>query len=154
MLNNSGKTLGKTTLAAAAMALSLTLAAPASAQFAGPTGDRGPINQSIGGTSYKDAQQRAADNLAKGLRYKTKADGETDAAKKNKLLEKAKKEFQSSIALHPNHDAYLAFGLVQIELGENQSAAEACNQALGLNANSDGAKACLQSAQTALASHN
>ncbi len=149
MLNN----LGTMTAAAAVLTLSLTVAVPARAQFAGPTGDRGPVNQSFGG-NYKDAQQRAADNLAKGLRYKNKADAETDAAKKTKLLEKAKKEFQSSIALHPNHDAYLAFGLVQISLGQNQSGAESCAQALGLSPGSEAAKACMQSAQTAQASAN
>jgi tetratricopeptide (TPR) repeat protein len=138
--------LGKTTFAAAVLVLGIAVAVPARAQFAGPTGDRGPLNESFGG-SYKDPQQRAADNLAKGLRYKSKADQEKDANKKAKLLEKAKKEFQSSIALHPNHDAYLALGLVQIELGQNQSGAEACAQALGLSPGSEAAKTCIQTAQ-------
>lgn len=138
--------LGKTTFAAAVLVLGIAVAVPARAQFAGPTGDRGPVNTTFGG-SYKDPQQRAADSLGKGLRFKSKADQEKDANKKAKLLEKAKKEFQSSIALHPNHDAYLALGLVQIELGQNQSGAEACAQALGLNQGSEAAKACIQTAQ-------
>jgi tetratricopeptide (TPR) repeat protein len=137
--------LGKTTLAAAVLALGIAAAVPAHAQFASPTGDRGPVNTTFGG-NYKDPQQRAADNLAKGLRFKAKADGEKDAKKKEKLLEKAKKEFQSSIALHPNHDAYLALGLVQIALGQNQSGAEACHQALGLQPGSEAAQTCIQTA--------
>ena len=145
MLNNYlGKT-GKTTLAAAVLVLGIAVATPARAQFASPTGDRGPTNSSFGG-NYKDPQQRAADNLAKGLRYKSKADEETDAKKKTKLLEKAKKEFDSSIALHPNHDAYLALGLVQIALGQNQAGAESCHQARGLKPGSEAAEACIQMA--------
>ncbi len=141
MLNN----LGKTALAAAVLALGIAAAVPSHAQFASPTGDRGPMNTTFGG-NYKDPQQRAADNLAKGLRFKAKADQEKDAGKKAKLLDKSKKEFQSSIALHPNHDAYLALGLVQISLGQNQSGAEACHQAKGLQPGSEAAEACIQMA--------
>ena len=137
--------LGKTTFAAAVLALGIAVAAPSHAQFVSPTGDRGPMNDTFGG-NYKDPQQRAADNLAKGLRYKSKADAETDAKKKTKLLEKAKKEFQSSIALHPNHDAYLALGLVHLALGQNQSAAESCHQAKGLQSGSEAAATCIQMA--------
>ena len=137
---------GRKVFAVAVLALGAALATPAHAQFTGPTGDRGPVNESFSG-NYKDPQQRAASNLAKGLRFKQKADQETDAAKKTKLLERAKKEFQSSIALHPNHDAYLALGLVQIELGSPQSAVDACAQALSLKAESQAAKDCIQTAQ-------
>jgi tetratricopeptide (TPR) repeat protein len=140
VLNNL---FGKTMLTAAVLALGIAATAPAHAQFASPTGDRGPMNTTFGG-NYKDPQQRAADNLAKGLRFKAKADEEKDANKKAKLLEKAKKEFQSSIALHPNHDAYLALGLVQIALGQNQAGAEACHQAKGLQPGSESAEACIQ----------
>ena len=84
---------------------------------------------------------------ARGLLFKHQANQETDAGKKTKLLEKAKKEFQSSIALHPNHDAYLALGLIQIELGSAQSGAEACAQALGLKPESQAAKDCIETAQ-------
>lgn len=133
----------KTTFAAAVLALGLAATAPAHAQFASPTGDRGPLNTTFGG-NYKDAQQRAADNLAKGLRFKTKADQEKDAKKKAKLMEKAKKEFETSIALHPNHDAYLALGLVQLALGNNQAGAEACHQAKGLQPGSESAESCVQ----------
>jgi hypothetical protein len=136
---------GKITFAAAVLVLGIAVAAPARAQFASPTGDRGPMNTNFGG-NYKDPQQRAADNLAKGLRYKAKADDEKDAKKKTKLLEKAKKEFQTSISLHPNHDAYLALGLVQIALGQNQAGAEACHQAKGLEPGSEAAEACIQTA--------
>lgn len=139
MFNNTRKTMF-----AAVLALGIA-AVPAHAQFASPTGDRGPMNTNFGG-NYKDPQQRAADNLAKGLRFKAKADAEKDAGKKAKLLDKAKKEFQSSIALHPNHDAYLALGLVQIALGQNQSGAEACHQAKGLQPGSEAAAACIQMA--------
>lgn len=145
MFNRDFGKVGKTTFAAAVLALGIATTVPAHAQFASPTGDRGPANTSFGG-NYKDPQQRAADNLAKGLRYKSKADGEKDANKKVKLLEKAKKEFQSSIALHPNHDAYLALGLVQIAMGQNQSGAEACHQAKGLQPGSESAEACIQMA--------
>jgi tetratricopeptide (TPR) repeat protein len=137
--------LGKTTFAAAVLALGIAVAAPSHAQFASPTGDRGPMNDTFAG-NYKDAQQRAADNLAKGLRYKSKADAETDAKKKTKLLEKAKKEFQNSIALHPNHDAYLALGLVHLAMGQNQAGAEACHQARGLKPGSEAAESCVQMA--------
>jgi tetratricopeptide (TPR) repeat protein len=145
VLNNYLGKAGKTTLAAAVLVLGIAVATPAHAQFASPTGDRGPMNESFSG-NYKDAQQRAAGNLAKGLRYKKKADGETDATKKTKLLEKAKKEFQTSIALHPNHDAYLALGLVEVELGQNQAGAEACHQAKGLKPDSEAAESCIQMA--------
>ncbi len=117
------------------------------AQFASPTGDRGPMNDTFGG-SYKDPQQRAADNLARGLRYKSKADHETNEKAKAKLLDKAKKEFQSSIALHPNHDAYLALGLLQIEMGQKQAAAESCHQALALKPGSEAAGSCERTAMS------
>ena len=145
MFNRYMGKAGKTTFAAAVLVLGIAAATPAHAQFASPTGDRGPMNTTFGG-NYKDAQQRAADNLAKGLRFKTKADGEKDAGKKAKLLDKAKKEFQASIALHPNHDAYLALGLVQIALGENQAAAESCTQAKVLQPASEAAATCVQMA--------
>lgn len=145
MINSCLGKAGKTTLAAAVLVLGIAVATPARAQFASPTGDRGPLNENFGG-GYKDPQQRAADNLAKGLRYKKKADDESDAKKKTKLLEKAKKEFQTSIALHPNHDAYLALGLVALEMGENQAGAEACHQAEGLKPGSEAAKSCIQTA--------
>lgn len=138
-------TFKKATFAAAVLALGIAATAPAHAQFASPTGDRGPMNTNFGG-NYKDPQQRAADNLAKGLRYKTKADQEKDAKKKAKLMEKAKKEFESSIALHPNHDAYLALGLVQVAMGNNQAGAEACHQAKGLQPGSEAAESCIQMA--------
>jgi hypothetical protein len=142
VLNHFGK---KATFAAAVLVLGITVATPARAQFASPTGDRGPINTTFGG-NYKDAQQRAADNLGKGLRFKSKADQEKDARKKTKLLEKARKEFETSVALHPNHDAYLALGLVQLALGQNQAGAEACHQARGLQPGSEAAEACIQMA--------
>jgi tetratricopeptide (TPR) repeat protein len=142
--NHLGKT-GRAAFAAAVLVLGIAAATPAHAQFASPTGDRGPVNTTFGG-NYKDPQQRAADNLAKGLRFKSKADQETDAKKKAKLLEKAKKEFETSVALHPNHDAYLALGLVQIALGQNQAGAEACHQAKGLQPSSEAAEACIQMA--------
>lgn len=140
MFNNSAKLF-----AAAVLSLGIAAAMPAHAQFASPTGDRGPVNTTFGG-NYKDPQQRAADTLAKGLRFKNKADAEKDANKKAKLLEKAKKEFQSSIAMSPTHDAYLALGLVQIALGQHQSAAEACNMAKGLQPTSEAAATCVQMA--------
>jgi hypothetical protein len=140
-----GEAVLNKTFAAAVLVLGVAVAAPSHAQFASPTGDRGPMNTNFGG-NYKDPQQRAADNLAKGLRYKAKADDEKDAKKKTKLLEKAKKEFETSIALHPNHDAYLALGLVQIALGQNQAGAEACHQAKGLEPGSEAAEACIQTA--------
>ncbi|MES1243691.1 MAG: hypothetical protein ABUT39_18940 [Acidobacteriota bacterium] len=137
--------LVKTTLASAVLVFGLAVATPSHAQFASPTGDRGPVNTSFGG-NYKDPQQRAADNLAKGLRFKAKADEEKDAKKKTKLLEKAKKEFETSVALHPNHDAYLALGLVDIAMGQNQAGAEACHQARGLKPGSEAAESCIQMA--------
>jgi tetratricopeptide (TPR) repeat protein len=145
VLNNYLGKAGKTTLTAAVLVLGIAVATPARAQFTSPTGDRGPVNESFSG-GYKDPQQRAANNLAKGLRYKKKADEEADAKKKAKLLEKARKEFQTSISLHPNHDAYLALGLVEIAMGQNQAGAEACHQAKGLKPGSEAAESCIQMA--------
>jgi tetratricopeptide (TPR) repeat protein len=140
-----GEAVLNKTFAAAVLVLGVAVAAPSHAQFASPTGDRGPMNTNFGG-NYKDPQQRAADNLAKGLRYKAKADQEKDAKKKDKLLEKAKKEFETSVSLHPNHDAYLALGLVDLALGQNQAGAEACHQAKGLEPKSEAAESCIQMA--------
>jgi tetratricopeptide (TPR) repeat protein len=126
--------------------LTFGLALPAAAQFGSPLGDRGPTNSNFGG-NYKDPQQKAADHLAKGLRFKDKADKETDAKKKAKLLDKAWSEFQSSNALHPNHDALVAMGQIAIERGNRQVAMDACWQALGLNKNSPVASACFEAAK-------
>lgn len=142
-MNNSVKKL----FAIASLALGLAVASPLNAQFSSPTGDRGPRNDSFGGSGYKDPQQKAADHLAKGLRFKDKASKETDAAKKAKLLERALKEFESSNALHSNHDALLAIGLLRIEQGNRQGAMEACWQALGLKKASEGASACFEQAK-------
>lgn len=127
--------------------LTLGLAIPASAQFGNnPTGDRGVGNTSFGG-NYKDPQVKAADHLAKGLRFKEKADKETDAKKKAKLLDKAWSELQSSTALHPNHDALVALGQISIERGNRKSAMDACWQALGLKKDSPVASSCYEEAK-------
>jgi tetratricopeptide (TPR) repeat protein len=126
--------------------LGLAAAAPAAAQFGSPLGDRGPTNDTFGG-NYKDPQQKAADHLAKGLRLKDKADKETDARKKANLLEKAKAEFQSSNALHPNHDALVALGLLALGEGNRKAAMDACWQALGLRKDSRAAQDCFEQAK-------
>src|SRR5688572_9418330 len=116
--------------------LSLALAIPASAQFGtNPTGDRGVGNTSFGG-NYKDPQVKSADHLAKGLRFKDKAAKETDSKKKAKLQEKAKAEFQSSNALHPNHDALVGLGQLAIEAGNRKASMDSCWQALSLKKDS------------------
>jgi hypothetical protein len=126
--------------------LTLALAVPASAQFGSPLGDRGPSNTSFGG-NYKDPQVKAADHLAKGLRFKEKAAKETDAKKKAKLLDKAWAELQSSTAQHPNHDALVALGQISIERGNRKAAMDACWQALGLNRESPAASSCYEEAK-------
>jgi hypothetical protein len=126
--------------------LTLGLAVPASAQFGGPLGDRGPSNTNFGG-NYKDPQVKAADHLAKGLRYKEKASTETDAKKKAKLLEKARAELKSSTALHPNHDALVALGQIAIEKGDRKAALDSCWQALGLKKDSPVASSCYEEAK-------
>ena len=126
--------------------LTLGLALPAQAQFGGPLGDRGPTNDNFGG-NYKDPQQKAADHLAKGLRYKEKAAKETDAKKKTKLLDKALAEFRSSNALHPNHDALLGIGQIAIEKADRKAAMDACWQALGLKRDSAVASTCYEEAK-------
>lgn len=139
-------TLGKKLFAVLIVVLGLAVAVPASAQFGSPTGERGVTNDTFGG-NYKDPQQKAADHLAKGLRYKEKADKETDAKKKAKLVEKAKKEFTSSNALHPNHDALVALGMLAIGDGNRRAALDSCWQALGLKKDSPAATACYEQAK-------
>ena len=139
-------TLGKKLFAVVVVVLGLAVAVPASAQFGSPTGERGPNNDYFGG-SYKDPQQKAADHLAKGLRYKEKADKETDSKKKAKLVEKARKEFTSSNALHPNHDALVALGLLAIQDGNRRAAMDSCWQALGLKRDSPAASDCYEQAK-------
>lgn len=139
-------TFGKKLFALAVLTLGLSVSAPASAQFGGPLGDRGPMNDTFGG-NYKDPQQKAADHLAKGLRFKEKASKETDARKKAKLMEKALSELKSSNALHPNHDALVAVGQIAIEQGDRRSAMNACWQALGLRKDSPAANDCYEEAK-------
>ena len=127
--------------------LSLALAIPASAQFGSPTGDRGVASNTDFGGNYKDPQVKSADHLAKGLRFKSKADKETDAKKKAKLLDKAWAEFQSSNALQPNHDALVALGQMSIERGNRKAAMDACWQALGLKRDSAVANDCYEQAK-------
>jgi hypothetical protein len=126
--------------------LTFGLALPAAAQFGSPLGDRGPRNESFGG-NYKDPQLKAAEHLAKGLRFKEKADKETDAKKREKLLDRAWSELQSSNALHPNHDALVAMGQIAIDRGNRKAAMDSCWQALGLDKNSQTASACYQEAK-------
>lgn len=126
--------------------LTLALAIPASAQFGSPTGERGVGNDSFGG-NYKDPQVKAADHLAKGLRFKDKAAKETDAKKKAKLLDKAWSELQSSNSLHPNHDALVALGQISIERGNRKAAMDSCWMALGLKQGSPTASACYEEAK-------
>lgn len=139
-------TFGKKIFAAAVLTLGLAVAAPAAAQFGSPLGERGVTNDTFGG-NYKDPQQKAADHLAKGLRFKDKADKETDARKKAKLMDKAVAEFKSSNALHSNHDALLALGLIAIERGDRREAMNSCWQALGLRKDSPGANDCYERAK-------
>jgi hypothetical protein len=127
--------------------LTLGLAVPASAQFGSPTGDRGVASNDSFGGNYKDPQVKAADHLAKGLRFKDKAAKETDAKKKAKLLDKAWSELQSSNALHPNHDALVALGQISIERGNRKAAMDACWSALGLKKDSPTASACYEEAK-------
>ena len=140
-------TFGKTLFAAAVLTLGLAVAAPADAQFGSPTGDRGVASNDSFGGHYKDPQVKAADHLAKGLRFKEKADKETDAKKKAKLMEKAVAEFKSSTALHPNHDALVALGLIAIEQGNRREAMNNCWQALGLRKDSPAANDCYEQAK-------
>jgi hypothetical protein len=130
----------------AVAALTMAIAVPASAQFGGPLGDRGPSNTNFGG-NYKDPQVKAADHLAKGLRFKEKAAKETDAKKKAKLLEKAWAELTSSTALHSNHDALVALGQISIEKGNRKAAMDSCWQALGLKKGSETASSCYEEAK-------
>lgn len=139
-------TFGKKLFAATILTLGLAVAVPADAQFGGPLGDRGPTNDNFGG-NYKDPQQKAADHLAKGMRFKQKADQETDAKKKAKLMEKAVAEFKSSNALHSNHDALLALGLIAIERGDRKEAMNSCWNALGLRKDSPAATECYEQAK-------
>ena len=127
--------------------LTLGLAVPANAQFGSPTGDRGVASNTDFGGNYKDPQVKSADHLARGLRFKNKADKETDAKKKAKLLEKAWAEFQSSTALHPNHDALVALGQMSIEKGNRKAAMDSCWQALGLKRDSPAASSCYEGAK-------
>jgi hypothetical protein len=127
--------------------LTLGLAIPASAQFGSPTGDRGVGTNTDFGGNYKDPQVKSADHLARGLRFKDKADKETDAKKKAKLLDKAWAEFQSSNALQPNHDALVAIGMMSIERGNRKGAMDACWYALGLKKDSPSASACYEEAK-------
>lgn len=127
--------------------LTLGLAVPASAQFGSPTSDRGVASNTNFGGNYKDPQVKAADHLARGLRFKDKAENEPDATKKAKLLEKAKAEFQSSNALHPNHDALVGIGQLAIEQGNRKAAMDACWQTLGLKRDSPIASACYEEAK-------
>lgn len=126
--------------------LTLGLALPAHAQFGSPLGDRGPTNDNFGG-NYKDPQQKSADHLAKGLRFKDKAEKEKDEKKRTKLLEKAWAELQSSNALHPNHDALVALGQIAIEKGNRKAAMDACWQALSLRKDSPIASECYEEAK-------
>lgn len=140
-------TVSRKLFAIVILMLGLAMAVPADAQFGSPLGDRGVGNDSFGG-NYKDPQQKSADHLAKGLRFKDKADKETDARKKAKLLDKARAELQSSNALHPNHDALVALGLIAIENGNRSLAMDSCWQALGLKKDSPTASTCYEQAKS------
>lgn len=137
----------KTVFAAALLVLGAAAATPAQAQFNGPLGDRGPTNESFSG-DYKNPEHRAAAHVSRALRYKEKAAKETDVKKQRKLLEKAKSELQSSIALHRNYDASVALGEVFIALGNPASAIDACSQALVFKPADAAATGCIETAKS------
>lgn len=97
--------------------------------------------------SYKDPVTRAADHYNRGVRAKRKAENETDAAKKAKLLEKAKEELGKAVGYDANFDSTLALGQVYLALGKKPEAESSCSRALGLKPNNEAAKACVTEAQ-------
>lgn len=137
----------KKNLFAALLVLGAAAVTPVQAQFNGPLGDRGPGNSNFGG-DYKNAEHRSAAHLSRAIRYKEKAAQETDVKKQRKLLEKAKSELQSSIALHRNYDASLALGEVFIALGNQGSAIDACSQALVFKPADASATKCVETAKS------
>lgn len=143
----------KNLFAASLLVLGTAVAVPVQAQFNGPLGDRGPTNESFSG-DYKTQEHRSAAHLSRAIRYKEKAATETDVKKQRKLLEKAKSELQSSIALQRNYDASVALGEVFIALGNPASAVDACSQALVFKPADANATKCVETAKTLQASVN
>lgn len=137
----------KNLFAASLLVLGAAVAVPVQAQFNGPLGDRGPTNESFSG-DYKNPEHRSAAHLSRALRYKEKAAKETDVKKQRKLLEKAKSELQSSIALIRNYDASVALGEVFIALGNQASAVDACTQALVFKPADANATRCIETAKS------
>ncbi len=107
----------------------------------------GSVLSTDGMGSYKDPVQRAADHYNRGVRAKRKAENETDAAKRAKLLEKAKEELGKAIGYEPSFDATLALGQVYLALGKKPEAESSCSRALGLKPNNEEAKTCVAEAQ-------
>jgi tetratricopeptide (TPR) repeat protein len=107
----------------------------------------GNVLNTDGMGSYRDPIQRAADHYNRGVRAKRKADNETDAAKRARLLEKAKEELGKAVGYDANFDSTLALGQVYLALGQKPSAESACSRALSLKPNNETAKTCVTEAQ-------
>src|SRR5688572_19869647 len=107
------------------LALILLLCGVASAAYA----QAGPFSSEIGGSAYKNESERAADHYARGVRFKTKAEKESEPDKQAKLYQKAREELLKSIGLDSSCDALMALGQVYMGLGNAFSSLEVCSQA-------------------------
>lgn len=99
------------------------------------------------GSHYQDDTERAANHYARGMRAKRKAENESDAEKKRKHYERAKKELSKAVGFVQNYDHLLALGQVYLALGEQVSAYDACSRALALKPSDASARECTESAQ-------
>ena len=104
------------------------------------------------GSYIKSPEQKAMEHYARGLKAKRKADGESEPAKRTKLLQKAKEELSKSVGYTPNYDGYLALGQVYLALGMAESSYDACSHAAALKPKSEDAKGCMSEAKTKMAS--
>ena len=84
-----------------------------------------PITESMG-SYYHTPEQKAMESYARGVKLKGKAEGEKDPQKQAKLYLKAKEELAKSVGYQANFDAYLALGQVYMNLGQKESAFDAC----------------------------
>src|SRR6476619_6143467 len=127
-----------------ASALTLLMAAPAvtwaSPQFAGP----GMGTDGMGHMQTPEMKASAA--LARGLKLKKQAAEEPDAAKRTKMLEKAKEELSKSLGYSQSYEILLALGQVYLALDKPASALDACSQALAHRPDDTPAKGCVAEA--------
>jgi len=143
-------------VAAVTLLLGMTLGVRAGAQSGvvpenNPNPGRAALSRVGGATPGRDSTVDTSPRAySRGARELRQARRTQDPAERRQHLSAAMSHFKRSLALERNADALLGLGETALELGENQEAMQACQEALDWWSARKRAKVCFDQAVAAL----